>query len=574
MKKSIFFKIFGGYFLITVILVTLILAFSFRTIKGYYIDTLTNNLRNIGNVLKLKIVPILEDERFAELDTLAKRLGKEIQTRITVIDTGGVALADSEKDAALMENHQNRPEIIEALEGKIGRSLRFSATLKEEMLYVAMPIKTNKKILGVLRVSLFLSNINNLLGDLERKILHIALIMVVISLLGAIAFSKNLSIPIRKLADGARKVASGDFDVKIFLRNRDELKELADSFNYMTEKVKTLFADSSFQKEAMNSIISSIQESLVVLDKNGGIVLCNESFKKMFQDDFAAGKSCCEVLKASKISNLIMRMSEQKRNLTEEIELNEKIFLCSASFIASKEDVVLILYDITEIKRLEKVKKDFVVNVSHELRTPLTAIKGFVETLEDELSQKHKHYLDIIKRHTDRLINIVNDLLLLSELEERKFELIKEKVNLKDLIENVIDVFDQRLKEKGLTVTLDANKEPFPIKADSFKLEQMFINLIDNAIKYTEKGGIKISLIYNGEAVNIEIQDTGIGIPEQDLARIFERFYVVDKSRSRRLGGTGLGLSIVKHIVLLHNGKIDVESAPGIGTRFIISLPV
>lgn len=574
MKKSIFIKIFGGYFLITIILVTLVLAFSFRTIKGYHIDTLTNNLRNIGDVLRLGIVPILENERFAELNTLTKRLGKEIQTRITVIDTKGVVLADSEKDAALMENHQNRPEIIEALEGKIGRSLRFSATLKKEMLYVAMPIKTNEKILGVLRVSLFLMDINNLLGDLKRKILHIALIMVVISLLGAIAFSKNLSNPIRKLADGAQKVASGDFDVKIFLRNKDELKDLADSFNYMTEKVKTLFADSSFQKDAMNSIISSIQESLLVLDKKGGITLCNESFKKMFQDDFAAGRPCCEVLKASKVSDLIKRMSEQRRNLTEEVELNEKIFLCSASFIASKEEVVLILYDITEIKRLEKIKKDFVVNVSHELRTPLTAIKGFVETLEDELSQKHKHYLGIIKRHTDRLINIVNDLLLLSELEERKFELIKEKVNLKDLIENVIKIFDQRLKEKGLTITLDANKEPFPIKADSFKLEQMFINLIDNAIKYTEKGDIKVSLIYNGEMANIEIQDTGIGIPEKDLARIFERFYVVDKSRSRRLGGTGLGLSIVKHIALLHNGKIDVESALGVGTRFIISLPV
>ena len=233
------------------------------------------------------------------------------------------------------------------------------------------------------------------------------------------------------------------------------------------------------------------------------------------------------------------------------------------------------LYDITTIKNLEKTKKDFVSNVSHELRTPLTAIKGFVETLQDTNSDdKNKHYLNIISRHTDRVIRIVNDLLLLSKLEGAPGNLELEKVNLKNLIENILKIFEQSLKEKKLALKFNASNSLPIINADPFKLEQVFINLIDNAIKYTERGEIAISLNSYNETVTIEIQDTGICIPQEHLSRIFERFYVVDSSRSRKLGGTGLGLSIVKHIVLLHNGKIDVKNIPGVGTNFVVSLPV
>jgi len=215
-----------------------------------------------------------------------------------------------------------------------------------------------------------------------------------------------------------------------------------------------------------------------------------------------------------------------------------------------------------------------VINVSHELRTPLTAIKGYVETLNEEADEKSRNYLEIIKRHTDRLINIVKDLLLLSELEEKGFKLQTEKVNLRDLMENILKIFEPELKEKKIEVDLRA-EDDFPlIEGDPFKLEQMFINIIDNAVKYTKKGMIKILLKEENRNARIEIQDTGIGIPEEHLNRIFERFYVINKSRSRRLGGTGLGLSIVKHIALLHNGDISVNSMPGKGTTFTILLPL
>jgi len=273
------------------------------------------------------------------------------------------------------------------------------------------------------------------------------------------------------------------------------------------------------------------------------------------------------------LDELIKRGLEEKKNLIEEIALGEKIFLTSIAFIPSMNEISLIFHNITEIKRLEKIKKDFVLNVSHELRTPLTAIKGFIETLDEEIDAKHKHYLDILKRHTDRLINIVQDLLSLSKLEEKDVELNIEQVNLKSLIGEVLILFKNKIKEKGLSLRL-ALEDISPIRGDTFKLEQMFINLIDNAVKYTDKGGIEISLKEEDKYVVIGIKDTGIGIPDKDINRIFERFYVVDKSRSRKLGGTGLGLSIVKHIVLLHNGKIDVESVPGKGTKFTIRLPI
>jgi len=280
-----------------------------------------------------------------------------------------------------------------------------------------------------------------------------------------------------------------------------------------------------------------------------------------------------EVMRCPDFSELIRKVTEERKHRTEEIEFRDKHYLCSVTFLSSKEEMVAVLYDITDLKNLERMKKDFVANISHELRTPLTAIKGFVETLEEEEDIKNVQYLEIIKRHTDRLMNIVNDLLLLSELEQAGTALEVEDVNLVSVVENILKVFEQGAKSKGIELKLIAGESMKAVQADPFKLEQMFINLLDNAIKYTEKGEVSISLRQEDLKSIIKIQDTGIGIPASHLPRVFERFYVVDKSRSKKLGGTGLGLSIVKHIVLLHGGTIDVESSLGIGTKFTVILP-
>jgi len=574
MKKSIFSKVFGGYILLIVLLSVCILAFSFRTIRDHYITTATESLKNLGITLSTTIKPYLEEERFKELDDLAKELGGQVNTRITIIDPTGVVIADSEKDPAAMENHQNRPEVSQALKGQVGNFLRYSTTVKEDMLYVALPIDKDGRTLGVLRISLFLKDINSLLNNVKTNIVHSVFLIVVVSLLGALIFFLFLTKPINELSVAFRRVASGDFGVKVFLKGRDEVKELADTFNVMTDKMKTLFAELSRQKESLNNIVSSVQEGLVVLDKEEKVKLSNPSFKKIVKNDSVEERFYWEIIREAKFGELVKKVREKEKNLTGEVSLDGRVYLCSATFMKAQEEMVIILHDITTIKNIEKIKKDFVVNVSHELRTPLTAIKGFAETLEEEIDEKGRQYVEVIKRNTDRLINIIQDLLLLAEVEEKGATFSLEKVDAKTLAENVIRIFKQKVKEKNLNLNLVVEDGLPQIRADAFKLEQLFINLIDNSIKYTETGDITVSIKKNEEDITIEVKDTGIGIPREHLSRVFERFYVVDKSRSKKLGGTGLGLSIVKHIVLLHNGKIHVESAPGMGTKFVISLPI
>ncbi|MCD6123648.1 HAMP domain-containing protein [bacterium] len=529
------------------------------------------DLKNLAYTLKLKVLPIIEEKDFGRLDSLTKEIGKNIKTRITIIAPSGKVLADSEKDPRFMENHNNRPEVKQAKKEGFGKSLRFSTTVKEEMLYVAIPIKSKGKFLGILRVSLFLKDINKLLNSLKLKIFGVVIFITFLSLLGATFFSKNLSRPLKELVLASKRLANGDFSAKVSFKRNDEIGILADSFNEMSKELKRLFVDLTLKQEELNSIVSSLEEGLLVLDKNGRIILYNESFKRIVKTN-PEGKFWWEVMRNPEIAQLIEKAKRGKRISSEEIELNEKVFLTSFVFIPSKEELIVVFHDITEFKKLEKIKKDFVVNVSHELRTPLTAIKGYVETLEEEVEGDAKHYLEIIKKHTERLINIVGDLLLLSELEEKGLTQIKKEVNLEEIAKDVSKIFEQKAKEKGLELNLICEGTPV-IKGDPFKLEQMFINLIDNAIKYTEKGNVTVSLKQSYKKVVVKIKDTGIGIPREHLDRIFERFYVVDKSRSKKLGGTGLGLSIVKHIVLLHNGKIDVKSSPGEGTEFIITFP-
>jgi two-component system phosphate regulon sensor histidine kinase PhoR len=286
------------------------------------------------------------------------------------------------------------------------------------------------------------------------------------------------------------------------------------------------------------------------------------------------GKFYWEIIRNPRLSELLKKARTEKRNSVEELTLGDRIFMCSVTLLKGGEEIVSIFHDITEIKDIEKIKKDFVINVSHELRTPLTAIKGYAETLRKEVdTAPGKKYLETVERNTDRLINIVNDLLQLSNLEE-KAVLELENIDLGGFLENIIRIFDQRLKDKQLSLVIDVKENLPSIKADRIKLEQMLGNLLDNAVKYTDRGEITVSMDVQDTRVRIQVRDTGIGIPKNDIPRIFERFYVVDKSRSRKSGGTGLGLSIVKHIVLLHHGTVDIESALGQGTLVTVTLPI
>lgn len=574
MKKSIFFKVFGGSLALLVALSALFLLFSFGSIRKHYLEFLTADLEKLGRILSPQIIDYLSAGRIPELDSYLKQKGKDIRTRITVVGPEGAVLADSEEDPRTMESHKFRPEIFEALQGRIGHSLRYSSTVKEEMLYVALPLAEGGGPPGALRISLFISDIKVLLSAVKMDIGRAVAIMVALSVLIAYVFSRNLTRPLRSLAKASEKVAAGDFDVKVSIRTRDEWRDLAKSFNAMTQEIKTLFTDLKIKKEELDNIIASMQEGLIVLDRDDRIFLLNESARRILGHAAPEGKPYWEVIRATPFVELVREARKERQSPRREISLAERSYLCHAFFLPSQERLIVTMNDVTEVQNWGRMKKDLVVNVSHELRTPLTAIKGFAEALEDEVEEKGRNYARTIVRNTDRLIRIVEDLLSLSELEEQQVCLEREKVNLGRLAADLLKTFEPRAREKGLALRLDSEPSLPAVEGDSFRLEQLLANLVDNAVKYTEKGEISVSLWGGEDSVTVEVSDTGIGIPEEDQVRVFERFYVVDKSRSRKMGGTGLGLSIVKHIVLLHGGKIRLESKPGAGSRFIITLPL
>ena len=573
MKRSFFSKIFVGYLLIIFALSSLILVLSLNTIREFYRDTLTDHLKTLGYTLNSEVAELLGTGRATQLDGFIKQLGGKIHTRVTIIATDGKVLADSEENIQSMENHSHRPEVVEALQGKTGKSIRFSSTTDGDRLYVAVPIEKDGKIIGVIRTSLFLKDIDNLLTKLNYHVAGISLGIVFIALIGAFLISNSVVRPIKNLTWAARKVASGDFSVRVFLKTKDELRVLADSFNRMNEEMEKMFSELGQQKEELKSIIDSLQEGLLVLDKQGEVIRSNESFRKIIGNQAAEGKFYWEIMRNPRFPELMKKAALEKKKFMEDLTLADRVFMCSVTPLQGGDGIVSIFSDITEIKNTEKIKKDFVINVSHEMRTPLTAIKGYAETLRNEVgTAPGKKYLETVERNTDRLINIVNDLLLLSSLEE-KAVLELEDIDLRGILENVIRIFEQRLEDKRLSLVIDVKEGLPPIKADLFKLEQILVNLLDNAVKYTDRGEITVSVGVQDKRVCIRVTDTGIGIPKDDIPRIFERFYVVDKSRSRKSGGTGLGLSIVKHIVLLHHGTINIESALGKGTSVTVTFP-
>ncbi len=531
-------------------------------------------MENLCLALKPSLLPYLDEDKPNELDSQVKELGKLLGIRITIIDEKGIVLADSEKNPEEMENHGRRPEIRTALSGKTGESIRYSRTVKQEMLYVGIPVSMEGKVTHVTRASLYLKDINAFISRLRNSFLEIVVIFSFISLVLAYFLSRHFSRPVRSLIEASQKISSGDFKTRVNILSKDEFQELGRNFNTMVDQLNELFLVLSRQKEDLKNIISSMKEGFLVLDKENRIILANKNFSEIVQKENVEEKFYWEVLRDPEFDNFIQFIRNERVNYSKEIHFQEKIYLCSAIFNQNRQEIIITFHDLTEQKKLEKIKKDFVVNVSHELRTPLTAIKGFVETLEENISDKPEYYLNIIKKHTDRLIHIVEDLLLLTELEEKGISQESEKVNLYKLVRNVFKIFEHEINKKNLEIELQAEEKEIIVPGDYFRLEQMFINLIDNAIKYSEKGRILVSLKKEKDKVEIRISDSGPGIAREHLTRIFERFYVIDKSRSRKAGGTGLGLAIVKHIVLLHQGEISVESEPGKGTTFIINLPL
>jgi two-component system, OmpR family, phosphate regulon sensor histidine kinase PhoR len=574
MKKSIFLKTFFSYLLIMVLVVLLVFLFSANIIRNQYLDSVHRGLGQLAASLQRNFVQLLVTQDAALLDNLVKEQGKEMDIRITVIAADGRVLADSQGDPRQMENHADRPEFILAVQGKPAEFSRVSSTLHRAMLYQAVPIRKGGRIVGVLRLSLFVSEIDRTLIATRRKIITLLAVLLALALSAAFLYARYLTEPIKRLTCAAHQVAGGDFSPRVRINRHDELRQLADAFNHMVEQQKMLLESVQNQQLELETILASIGEGLLVLDRDGRITLANQSFKKICQQPECQGRPYWETLRDSRFNELIKRSVETRQDTRGELDINDCVYLVHVSPLSGEGPIIVTFSDISEYKRLEKIKRDFVSNLSHELRTPLTAIKGFVETLAEESPTQNRNYLEIINRHTDRLVSLVNDLLILSEMEEPRMRLEKSRINLLQLVDNVTVIFTGRCREKNIRLKVTATADlPF-FFGDPFRLEQLFINLVDNAVKYTERGEISVSLAGREREIEIRVKDTGPGIAAEHLPRIFERFYVVDRSRSREQGGTGLGLAIAKHIVLLHDGRIEAVSQPGLGTEFIITLPL
>lgn len=564
-------------FLITsllTILIPLILILFVSTIyiRNSSIRIYESNLLEIAYTLEEPIKEKFSFENKTKIDEYVKSLKIEKGFRLTVIKPDGVVLGDSILDPITMENHKSREEIIEALNGEIGKSIRYSTSTKEDMLYVALPVyDSSNNIILVIRVSFSLKELNSLINRTILHIISISLIGLLIGLILSIYYSKYFISSMNEIKDFLKELSKKNYGKKILIKKQDEFGEINHYLNLLSTELEENIKSYNKEKIEINTILSSIEEGILVTNSDGLITLNNKIFEDIIKEIDIKNKYYWEVIKNIEVIEFIKNVLKTKETLKKEVFINNKNYLIKGFYLLTINEFVFTFFDTSLIKKVEEVKRDFVRDASHELKTPLTAIKGFVETLEEEVG-KNK-YIEIIKRNIERMINIINDLLTLSKIEDKDVKLEISEFDFLEMINNVIKIFSGKIKEKNLKVKIEIDNYNTKIKGDSYKLEQVFINLIDNAIKYTEEGEIKINYFLKNNSVIIEIIDTGIGIPEEHIDRIFERFYVVNKSRSRKLGGTGLGLSIVKHIVLLHGGKIDVKSEVGKGSKFTITLP-
>ena len=575
MRHLFLSRVFVRFALLCVLAVSAFFIFSLILVRSMSYDAVVHGLEQAALTVRGAAAPLMARGRSTDLDSLTHRMASESKERITLIDARGVVLADSEQDPAVMENHSLRPEVATAMLGETGISLRLSSTVPRWTMYVAVPVVVNGSVHGVVRTSSPRAELEAASPRQTINLLLFAVPLLLVCLLLALGFSQSILSPLRDLAGAVARFASGDFGARLHLRRRDEIRALAEAFNGMGERVQGLFLDSARRAQELDGIFSSVQQGIILLDRSGRVVRCNRGFEDLVGARKVEGRTLWELVRAPRLIELVQEARSTGERRSEEVSSGESWLLCTVQRMPGREELIVVLHDTSDIRRLETVKRDFVVNASHELRTPLTSIRGSLEMLEGQLSGDSERWVDAIRRNAERMSAIVEDLLLLSRLEARGVERSREPVALGRIVADVTGMFANRAQAKGLALNVSVPDSLPPISADLFLVEQMLVNLLDNALKFTETGEVRVSVCKEeGEWMRIEVSDTGIGISEEHIPRLFERFYVVDKSRSRKLGGTGLGLSIVKHIVQSHGGTVSVESVPGRGTRFIMRLPL
>jgi two-component system phosphate regulon sensor histidine kinase PhoR len=586
-RKRLLWQLFPSYLLIT--LVTLLAAswYASEAMRRFFLDQTETDLKARASLLEKQIKGLISPLGAENIDTICKEAGRLSATRITVILPDGTVIGDSRETPRLMDNHANRPEIISALAGQTGTSLRFSNTLLQRMLYVAIPIRDHQGIVAVLRTALPATALEAEIGSIQLKI---ALGGCIIALLAAAiswVISRRISRPIEQMKKSAEQFAAGDFSQQLNFSSTLEMAGLADALNQMANQLDHRIKTIINQRNQLETVLASMLEGVIAVDSEERIVSINRAAAQLFENETAScqNKSIQEVIRSSALQQFIRRALSNPKPAEEDITVyqNEErvIDVKSTPLLdADRQQIgtLVVFNDVTQLRDLENMRRDFVANVSHEIKTPLMAIKGFVETLQQgkvHRAEEKVRFLSIIQKHVDRLNSIIEDLLALSriEQEDERREINFQQIKIRDIFEAAVQLCRPKAEEKKVRIELDCDKETTAV-LDPTLIEQAVANLLDNAIKYSEPQSAVLlrSRRQNSEVV-ISVEDHGIGIAQKHLPRLFERFYRVDQARSRSMGGTGLGLAIVKHIAQAHGGQVTVESRLGEGSRFSIHLP-
>jgi len=570
-------------FLSSIILIIWWSVYSFRDV---YLDQQRNELLTSVQLLKADFKEHLEINNISAIAKLCLSFSKTTKARISVIRKDGYVLSDSHEDISRMGDHSDRPEFMDAIKNRVGESIRYSLTLSSSLMYIAIPIENNEgHIFSVLRISKPISEINDQLHRMYKDNLWVIIILLIFTSVLTWTFSKSISSPIEEIIVDINSMPKDEWTGISTTANSNELCSLVDSLNNMgvaSNRSLKLIEKEAKEQEA---IFRNMQEGIIALDKFDKIIKINDAALKMFccETKRARDKGIDELVRNYDFMNLLNRLKNKGESIVEDIVIPDelpKIIQVKANVISGQSNEffgsLFVLADITQFRMLETMRRDFVSNVSHELKTPLTSIKGYVETLlysrnvDPELNEK---FLKKLNKNADRLQSIIEDLLLLSKVEQdglKKDEL--EDVKIYDIVNHIVDICQQKkLPVEKLKIICEAD---ISIKAHQSLLSQALFNLLDNAYKYSDSNPeIRIQVLDSKDAVRIAINDSGPGIEESHIPHLLERFYRVDKARSRDKGGTGLGLSIVKHIVQAHHGHMEISSQIGVGSTFTIILP-
>ncbi len=588
-RRKLIWQIYPPFLLIILIALLAVTWVFSKSLDKFYENETRNDLEARVRLVIPQVQGAMDISQATYLDALSKSLGEKSHTRLTFILPNGLVAGDTEEDPARMDNHANRPEVIDALRGSIGVATRFSHTLQQEMMYVALPVVEDERIAGCVRAALPLKTLTRTLESAFYPVINSGLAIALVAALISLWLSRRISRPLEEMKRGAERFAYGELEGRLPIYKGEEMGGLAEAMNQMAAQLDDRIRTVVRQRNEQEAVLASMIEGVLAVDNNERILRINLSAANLLNIDHnaAVGRRIQEVIRKPDLQSFVTEALQSRESIEKDITLvirGAEIFLQAHGTplrdSAGKDiGALVVLNDTTRLQRLENIRRDFVANVSHELKTPITAIKGSVETLiagAVEEKESAERFLDIIARQSDRLNAIIEDLLALSRIEqgEEQEGLELRRTQLRTVFLNTLQACQLKAQEKQITLEMDCPDE-IEININAALLEQALVNLIDNAIKYSpEKGLVHFSAEKDAASVTIKVQDWGTGISQEHLPRLFERFYRVDKARSRKLGGTGLGLAIVKHIVRSHNGQISVQSEIDQGSTFTIHLPV